>query len=98
MTVRVKNTEDRIKKFPPDRIPFLPTAASAESDKEVFRKYKQGQISIALACRAIAENNGLPWVGREQFLNEYNLIGWAYTPSFEEEQELIQYFRYKNGL
>lgn len=94
--MRIVNTEERVAKFPRDRIAFLPNSAAASSDKTVFASYRKGQISIAAACQYIAENNGLVWVTREQFLTEYNLIGWGYTAT-EEDEDAIEKYQEEHG-
>lgn len=89
--MRIVNTDARVAKFPKDRVAFLPNSAAASSDKTVFASYRKGQISIAAACEHIAANNGLVWVSREQFLTEYNLIGWGYTSTPEDEDAIEKY-------
>ena len=89
--MRIVNTEERVAKFPKDRIAFLPNSAAASSDKTVFASYRKGQISIAAACEHIAANNGLVWVTREQFLTEYNITGWGYTTTEEDEDAIEKY-------
>jgi len=89
--MRQKNTQERILMFPPDRIAFLPNSQAATRDKAVFSEYRNGVITIALACSRIAENNGLPWVSREQFLNEYNITGWGYAQTEEDIEAINSY-------
>ena len=89
--MRIVNTEERIAKYPKDRIAFLPNSQAASRDKTVFSAYRNGQISIAVACQDMAANNGLVWVSREQFLTEYNLIGWGYTTTPEDEDAIVKY-------
>lgn len=91
MRKKPENSAKRIAKFPPDRIAFLPTNTAAVGDKAVFAAYKQHKISIAMACRTVAENNNLPWVSREQFLNEFDICGWSHTMTEEEQETLEEY-------
>lgn len=95
--MRIVNTEERVAKFPRDRIAFLPNSAAASRDKLVFASYRKGQISIAAACQYIAENNGLVWVSREQFLTEYNITGWGYTTTAEDEDAIEKYQEVHGG-
>lgn len=91
--MRKINNEERIAKFPKDRIPFLPSANAVHNDKFVFQKYKEKRIGLGLACRMMAENNGLAWVTIEQFLNEYDICGWNHAMTEEEEETRAQYER-----
>lgn len=95
--MRIKNSIERIKKYPIDRVAFVHSESTAADDKETFRLYKQGQISLALACLRMAENNGLPFVTREQFLNEYEIIGWNYYLTDEDQAMIDGYARARGG-
>lgn len=95
--MRQVNTKERVLRFPPDRIAFLPNSQAATKDKVVFSEYRNGVITIALACSRIAENNGLPWVSREQFLTEYNMTGWGYTTTEEDEDAIEKYQEVHGG-
>lgn len=94
--MRIVNTEERIAKFPKDRVAFLPNSQAASRDKAVFSAYRNGQISIAAACQYIAANNGLVWITREQFLTEYNVTGWGYTTT-EEDEDAIEKYQEEHG-
>lgn len=94
--MRIVNTEERVAKFPRDRIAFLPNSQAASRDKLVFASYRKGQISIAAACQYMAANNGLVWVSREQFLTEYNVTGWGYTTT-EEDEDAIEKYQEEHG-
>ena len=72
-----KLQEGRGGRFPSDRIPFLKgNERVANEDRHVFVLYKHGEISLAMACFRIANNNYLDNVTREQFLNEYKICGY----------------------
>lgn len=89
MTRRLrKNPPERVAKFPDDRIAFLSSSTCANQDMKIFRAYRHNQISLAMACRFMAENNNLPWVSREQFLNEMVICGWGYNNVDEEKYSL----------
>lgn len=96
--IRLKNTAQRISKYPKDRIAFIPNQTSVAQDKETFALYKQGIISIELACERIAESNDLYKVTAEQFLNTYNnVIGWGYALTAEDYDKIDEYAKLHSG-
>lgn len=82
-----KNDPERIAKFPNDRIAFMSSTTCANRDMKIFKAYRTNQISLAMACRFMAENNNLSWVSREQFLNEMSICGWGYNNIDETEYD-----------
>ena len=94
--MRIVNTEERIAKFPKDRIAFMSSTTCANRDMKIFKAYRTNQISLAMACRFMAENNNLSWVSREQFLTEYNVTGWGYTTT-EEDEDAIEKYQEEHG-
>ena len=85
--MRVVNTDERLAKYPKDRIAFMSSTTCANRDMKIFKAYRTNQISLAMACRFMAENNNLSWVSREQFLNEMSICGWGYNNMDETEYD-----------
>lgn len=79
-----KMQKNRLYKYPIDRIPFLGNDTAADADKATFKAYHDGIISIQDACARIAKANYIPKVTEEQFLSEYNIIGYANTKAVDE--------------
>lgn len=74
--------EARQKKYPPDRIAFIPAAAT--QDAATFQRYKEKKITLLQAMDQIAKHNFLKKITEEQFLSEYNIIGYANTQAVDE--------------
>lgn len=74
--------EARQKKYPPDRIAFIPAAAM--QDAATFQRYKEKKITLLQAMEEIAKHNFLKKITEEQFMNEYRIIGYANTKVVDE--------------
>lgn len=74
--------EARQKKYPPDRIAFIPAAAM--QDAATFQKYKEKKLTLLQAMEQIAKHNFLKRITEEQFMNEYRIIGYANTKVVDE--------------
>lgn len=68
--------EFRYRKYPKDRIPFLPKHYAAERDQSDMKSYMNGEITLKMLCVRIALNNSLPKVSEEAMLNELKITGW----------------------
>lgn len=74
--------EARQKKYPKDRIAFIPAAAM--QDATTFQRYKEKKITLFQAMEQIAKHNFLKKITEEQFMNEYRIIGYANTKVVDE--------------
>ena len=72
--------------FPRDRIAFVKgNFHKASEDAMTFWQYKIGKIPLIIARIRIADNNYLPEVTEEQFMNEYRLCGYEHLKISEDE-------------
>lgn len=74
--------EARQKKYPPDRIAFIPAAAM--QDAATFQRYKEKKITMLQAMDEIAKHNFLKRITEEQFMNEYEICGYKATKAVSE--------------
>lgn len=72
-----REQEERTARFPANRIAFQKGDWNvAVDDQREFRRYRHGEISLDTLRRLIMENNHLPYISREQMLNELKETGW----------------------
>lgn len=72
-----KEQEERAARFPANKIAFQKGDWNAAvDDQREFRRFLHGEISIDTLRRLVMENNHLPFITREQMLNELKETGW----------------------
>lgn len=74
--ILMKYQAERAKKYPKDRIPFLPFDEVAEADMQVFEAFRKGEISCQVGRNQIARNNYLKNVTKIQFMEAYEALGY----------------------
>ena len=95
--MRIVNTEERIAKFPKDRVAFLPNSQAAAKDKAVFSAYRNGQISIAAACQYLATNNGLVFLCGRVAPSRHVVLGEELLPAYPDEAAIEKYQEVHGG-
>lgn len=77
----------RQKKFPLDRICFMHGELYANEDVRIIKQYRLKEITMDQACRAIAQNNYLTNVTRDQFKNMLHILGYDRRELYADERD-----------
>lgn len=88
---------ERWKQYPPNRICFYGSEASANNDMENFKLFRDGQIDMEQLRRRTARGNFLPLeaVTEENLMYEMKVTGW--TKKSETNSEDLSQKHRKRG-